>query len=952
VEKCKRRGSSLSAGLSLFLTPVSVLLLQAPVWAQDAKTAANANAAPANAAATSGRPDELQIVTVTGIRAGLRSAVEVKRDAIQVVDAISAEDIGDFPDKNMSEALQRITGVQISRQDGEGRGVSIRGADPGLNRVEINGVTALSETVTGGRDVDFRDLPVEFVNRLEVIKSATPDMTEGGVGGTVRVITRRPFDSTEPYLAGSAQMVYSDLAESYDPKYSLIGSRTFMDDKFGVLFGASYEKRHLNSNNARTTGWLRRAPTPTGPGATPGRSTDVNGDGVFDWIPDLPRDIMDRRETKRRALLGIFEWRPVDSMTLYAEGSYAKAREDVSSMFMQLAANAGLIDYANTRLGEDNTITHIELTSSTLFPMDLAYRNINGSLDRQQYTTALGGKWGTDNLKVDGRLTYAATDVQNDEKNSTATIFGVPRAVVDYTNGQRAPNMSFPGLDVTTGQLVNNLAAVFNPRTNTQDEKSAQFNVEWLPSSSWFTSLKGGVDVRELSMDSLLFSRTIQLSSRATPPPSGGATTTVAVPQAVIQNTLDSFSGVNDISFFKTGDLGYDGGIRFWNDNRDPTYDATIAASGLTLDPYGPNANAGTNGTFQNYLDTWVVTEKTKAGYVQGSFRFFDESPVPVRGTVGVRYVDTDTNSTGFNRVVIPPNVTFPVESRDGGYKKWLPSLNMRFDFSEKVVGRLTAGKVLARPNPNQLAFRRTLDTSVNFTGSRGNPDLKPFEARQYDLGIEWYFSEDGFASLTGFRKEISQFITNLTSFEDSNTQQPCVFATAPLGTCFSITRPINGTDKVNINGVEAGAQYAFTFLPKPWDGFGALANITYQKDKGYAQLNAPTQVVLTTFPGLSRLSYNYSMYYENQRFSIRASYNWREQWLITPSGRGGLPEYNEDFGSLDASASYNVTPSITLFLEGINLTDEDRIENNSDVRRIGNETYGSRYFLGVRAKL
>lgn len=944
MEKIKHRALRSGCGVSMCAMTLSALLAQSQVAAQQAN----------NAAATTDRPGELQEVVVTGIRAGLRTAVEVKREAIQVVDAISAEDIGDFPDKNMSEALQRITGVQISRQDGEGRGVSIRGADPGLNRVELNGVTVLSETVAGGRDVDFRDLPVEFVNRLEVIKSATPDMTEGGVGGTVRIVTRRPFDSTEPYLAASAQGVYSNLAETYDPKFALIGSRTFRDDTLGVLLGATYEKRHLFSNNARTTGWQRRPTVTTGPNAAPGRSTDVNLDGNADWIPDLPRDIIDRRETKRPSFLGIFEWRPTDATTLYAEGTYAKAKEEVSSMFLQLAANAGLIDYANTRLGPDNnTVEHIELTSSAAFPMDLAYRNINGSLERKQYTSALGGKWGTDTLKIDGRLTYAGTDVQNDEKNSTATIFGVPRAIVDYTGGQRAPNMSFP-FDVTTGQLVNNLAAVFNPRTNTQEEKSAQFNVEWLPQSSWFTSLKGGMDVRELTMDSLLFSRTIQLTSR-TPLPNNanaGATTTVSVPQSVIQNIIDANSGMNDIAFFKTGELGFDGGVRFWNDNRDATYNATIAASGLTLDPYGPNPNPLTNGTSQNYLDTWAVEEKTRAAYVQGSFGF-EELPVPIKGALGVRYVDTDTNATGFNRVQTSPTaVSFPVESRDGGYKRWLPSLNLRFDLSDQFVGRLTAGKVLARPNPNQLAFRRTLDAAINFTGSRGNPDLQPFEATQYDVGLEWYFSEDGFASVTAFRKEISQFIQNITTDVIPDTDEPCDFLTAPRGTCFHMTRPVNGDDEVNINGVEAGVQYAFTFLPQPWDGFGGLANITYQKDKGYSQPNVPLGVTLTTFPGLSRTSYNASLYYENQRFSVRASYNWREDWLITASGRGGLPEYNEDFGSLDASATFNITPDITVFLEGINLTDEVRFENNTDIRRIGNETYGSRYFLGVRAKL
>jgi iron complex outermembrane receptor protein len=284
---------------------------------------------------------ELEEVVVTGIRAGLRSSLEVKREAIQVVDAISAEDIGDFPDKNLSEALQRITGVQISRQDGEGRGVSIRGAEPGLNRVEVNGVTALSLTVGGGRDVDFRDLPVEFVSRLEVVKSATPDMTEGGIGGTVRVITRRPLDSPEPYLAGSTQMIYSNLAEEWDPKVALIGSRTFLDNKLGLLGAVTYEERHLDSHNARTTGWLQRRPPATGPLPPPGRLTDVNFDGTYDWIPEIPRYMIDRRETKRPAFMAIAEWQATDDLKLFVEGTYARGKEEVSSTYMQLHSRRG-----------------------------------------------------------------------------------------------------------------------------------------------------------------------------------------------------------------------------------------------------------------------------------------------------------------------------------------------------------------------------------------------------------------------------------------------------------------------------------------------------------------------------------------------------------------------------------------------------------------------------------
>ena len=170
-------------------------------------------------------------------------------------------------------------------------------------------------------------------------------------------------------------------------------------------------------------------------------------------------------------------------------------------------------------------------------------------------------------------------------------------------------------------------------------------------------------------------------------------------------------------------------------------------------------------------------------------------------------------------------------------------------------------------------------------------------------------------------------------------------------GNEFTVSVPINGTNDVTINGIEAGVQYAFDFLPQPYNGFGALLNVTYQEADGYRNFNAVIGE-FTPFPGLSELSYNYSLYFENERFSARASYNWREEWLVNPAGRGGLPEYTEDFGTLDGSVSFNILPDVSVFLEAINLLNDNRIEHNSPLRRIGNETYGKRYFLGVRAKL
>ena len=901
-------------------------------------------ASSAQVAAQEAKPvEEMEEVVVSGIRASLRNALEVKRESMQVVDAISAEDIGDFPDKNIGEALQRVPGVQISRQDGEGRGVSIRGADPSLIRVELNGVSALSLTVGGGRDVDFRDLPVEFVSRVEVVKTPTPEMTEGGIG-TVRVITRKPLDDVDGYLAGSLQGVYSDLADSTDPKAALIGSKAFLDGTLGVLLSAQYETRHIYSNNARTTGWLTRAPTAPGTaGATPGRGTDVNADGTLDWIPDIPRYIIDRRETDRQAFNGVVQWKPSDDFELYLDSTYSKGREEVSGMLMQLAGATGLIDYANSTVGGDNTVNHIELTGTNpLFPMDLAYRNINGQLKREQYNGILGSAWTTGAWKFDGRVSYSRGEVQNDEKNSTATIFGVPRAVIDYTGSERAPNISFPGLDTTNGALVNQLAAVFNPRNNDQHETGARFDVEFKPEISWLTSIKGGIEKRELEMESLLYSRTINLTSRALPT-SAGAVTWVAATQPAIAGIVNDNSGVNSVPFFETGDLGFPGGIKYWNDNGDATFDATVAASGLTMDPYGPNSNPNTGGTFQNWLDTWAVNEETLAGYLQAGFSF-DNDVVPITALLGVRYFDTNTLSEGYSQVATGTGanrvVSFPPVSQPGGYTDWLPSINLKFKFSDKFVGRLTAGDVMARPNPSQMAFRRSLDAALTpRTGTQGNPDLLPFEARQYDVGFEYYLSDISYLSAAYFRTEIGRFIINQLT-------RGVVIDGFP----YDITQPVNGTDKVTIDGFEVGGQLAFDFLPGAWKNFGVVANATFTENKGYKGVNQNTREILP-FPGVSDLSYNASLYYENEKFSVRTAYNWRESWLINPNGRGNWPEFNGDYGTLDASASWNINDNFTAFFDVVNLLDEQRVEFNNPNRFIGNETFGKRMFLGVRAK-
>ncbi|WIW90706.1 TonB-dependent receptor (plasmid) [Sphingobium sp. V4] len=889
--------------------------------------AAAQDASPQAGGSQQGDVSETDIV-VTGIRSSLQGALNAKRSAPQVLDAISAEDIGKFPDKNVGEALQRVTGVQINRADGEGAGVTIRGADPSLNRVEINGTTALSTTVGGGRDVDFRDLPSEFVNRLEVVKSATADMTEGGVGGTVRIITRRPFDNGgKPYLAGSAQAIYADIGDHMDPRLAIIGSDTFADGTLGILVSGTFENRNVESHQARTTGWVQIDRDRVTPGM---QAFDLNNDGMGDFFPDIPRYVINRLETRRYALNGILEWRPSDDFKAYLESNWTRSNQSVTSQYLQTGTSGGLLDTANTVIGEDNTVQYLRMVNNPALAqgsqLGVSYRNILGDIRRTTYNVALGAEWTTGKLTLTPKISYSKAKAYNNEINATAAVTGMPWLQVDYGNGQNAPKIILPN-DPTTTAGINQLTVLRRPRYDDQSEKMAKLDAEYKPDGGVITSLKVGGQYRDLTVKSKFFNRSTVLNGVGNP----------AV-QAQINNAV-GLAGLGTAPFFDTGDLGFSDGYAGWlNMNQ-----AVADAIGIP-DPFaagGCPANAG--GTCQVFTDTWEVGERNLAGFGQAAFEF-DVGAVPVSGVIGARVVNTKVNTSGYQSASQgagrPPIIT-PV-AYDSSNTEFLPSINLKADLiPNRLQARLTATEVMARPLPQQLAPRFTLDV-VGLSGSRGNPALQPFRARQYDAGLEYYINKTSFASVTYFRKDITSFIQNTTeAFTDAN------------GVTYNILVPTNGSQKVTINGVEAGAQLAFDFVDVPViKNMGVIANYTYSKDSGYEGKDYFTGESLP-FQGLSRHSYNLSAYYEDDVVSLRGAYNWRSKYLIVAQGRGNNPEFGEAYGQLDASLNITVMPGVSFFLEGVNLLDATRKENaNSVYRRTIIETFGRRVYGGVRLKL
>ena len=957
-------------GASVAATVASLLALSGPVRA-DVGPADNGPAKPASDSDTSNQ--ELDTVTVTGIRKSLEDALSDKRNAPQVIDAISAEDIGKFPDKDMGEALQRVTGVQITRSSGgEGSTVTIRGADPTMTRVEINGTAALSLTVgAGDRAVDFRDLPVEFVSKIEVIKSPTADMVEGGVGGTVRVTTRRPFDTNGDFIAGSAQGIYANLPQTYDPKLALIGSKLFFDDKFGALISGTFEKDHEDDGQALTTGWVRQSQSVSAQGspANPCGSyfgpsaptncgtgyTDYNGSSRGDWYPQIPRYLSNRRATTREALSSVLEYRPTDQLKFFWDLTYAHARENVDNQILQLNDGGGVFNYANTTVGPDNTVSHIVETSNGArsasgcstnnatagcLPLDLTFRDILGYLTRAQLQTAIGAAWDiTNEFSFDMRYDYSGAKVDNEETDATGVQYGTPTSIVDYTGSLHAPDISLPGTDLLHGSGINDLAAYYVPVIDRTLERAFQANLTYKPEAARWLGMKAGLYTHHYTVDQSSWGKQETLTCRGTV----GSGNKVAdnVPCSTIAGIIGATGTSNPIPFYNTGTLGFNNEVRTWLDLTQATVNAVEAVSGTNIyDLNTINPNSGTQGSFESYLANWTVGEKTIDGYAQLNLDFRDLG-VPLSGNFGWRQVHTDTSTTGFTQVTCStctPTVSFPLATITGHYKQGLPAANLKLDIvPDKLIARFAYGKVMSRPAPSQLAIGRSIDI-VGLTGSQGNPNLLPFVASDYDAGLEWYSSGINYVSVDFFEKDISRFIQNTTQPTDIN------------GVTYALTYPVNGTNPVKIRGIEAGLEYGFDWLPGPLSGFGVLTNATYQTDHGYNQRSLIDGAALH-FPGLSRNAYNASIFYEKAGFSTRLSYVWRSSWLITASGRGNLPEFNSAYGELDLSASYAFRRNFEVFFDAVNLTDSQLEQYNAPQRPIEFDTFGSRYYFGVRFK-
>ena len=916
--------------------------LKAGASALAVMAASVAGGAYAQSAETQDEPaTQVDEIVVTGFGASLQGAINAKRRESGVVDVIKAEDIADFPDLNLAESLQRVPGVTISRANGEGRQISVRGLGSEYTRVRVNGMEAIATTGgtvnSGGtnrsRGFDFNMFASELFNSLTVRKSASADVEEGSLGATVDLQTARPFDYREPTVVMGVQASYNDLARDVKPRFTLLASNTWMDGKFGALFSAAYEERHILEEGANITRWTFGGanggfnPSSTLNGYTIGQINNTNTSTAL-YHPRIPSYVQYDHNTERLGLTGSLQFKPDDQTTLTLDVLYS----DVKSTRDEAQLQA--IGFSRGGTGKPQTIIRSgtvdgrNIVQGVFDAVDVRSQSAHDELEThfQQYTFTATRNW-TDRFRSGFIGGYSRSEFTN----PVSTIVTFDRANTNgfsYDFTSRMPKFDF-GFDLTNPanwSMINGTSEVrIRPNAVTNTFTTAKAYGEW--DANEHITLKAGLDYRRFGFDS-----------------SGQTRTTETVVQTLTAAQLADVSRV--FSGFGRN-LGLPGGV---------------ATSWLAPDlnkfisTYNIYSNTGiyaiSDQTNQARGQNVTVHENDIGAYFQADFRF-DAFGLPWRGDAGVRYILTEQYSDGY--ALVGSAIQLARARRD--YDMWLPSANLAVDLTDDLVARVSAAQTISRPSLGSLTPGSDISIQgSNLSVSSGNPNVMPTKSDNVDVSLEWYPDADSLFSVGVFYKKINTLVQTLPQdlpFNQTGLPLSLLDGTGVLPTAlFRTTQPIN-TDGGNLTGFEINAQKRLSFLPGWMENFGVQANYTFVDSKvEYRTSPLPnTPVIEETLLGLSKNAANFTLYYETDKFSIRGSAAYRQGYLTqVPGNDGNSVHGTNETMNFDMQASYNISDKLKVSIEGINLTDEfnDQYVDASNRLNVYSHT-GRQFFVGLR---
>jgi TonB-dependent receptor len=910
--------------------------------------------------ASTGAPAAEEIV-VTGIRASQRASIDVKRLSSVIVDVVTATDVGKFPDPNIADSLQRVTGVSIDRSGGEGRYITVRGFGPQYNNVLVNGRTMATDN--NGREFSFDTLSSSLISRAEVFKTYQPQLQEGGIGATVNISTARPLDGKSGlHVAGHAGGTYDFLAKKTSPDAGALATFKTADGMFGVEASLTYTDRKSQDDYTDTNGWFSVSPavnplqvingTPTSTGLTPANIVSDTRSLSLPQNLNFKRNVIDSQRLTGNLTV---QFKPSNDLLITVDGLFSnykiKDRQNFFAgyfsppYFSNLTADSNGTTTGFTRPGTNFATANPLLAADGRFS-NQQNDNVVQDLNRNSKSYQIGGniKWNaTNNVKFEADLSksHATQDFYNPFVVVGAQATGAPV----FTLGAAG---SIPSYDPASN--ITDPKALRTHYTNVSDSKyadditEARLQGEWKAEAGLLQSIQfGGLYSRREKTD----------TEYRTPLNNWCAYCGYVVP--IDQNLVSPYT----LSNYLTSSAG-SGSVPQQFFTFDPA--AVIAyeslPSTLALRSAGqlgnvPTAQFTSSGGYApslQALNGFDVTEKVFAGYINTNWKGSVWS-----GNLGLRISDTSTTSSGviqpltrIQQNVGDSNLNFTLGAQTpvtvtNHYVNFLPSANIKIDLAKDLIIRYAISKTLTRPTLSQLGTNNSYGGRVTQAlSSGGNPSLKPFTSWNFDASLEWYLDRNTSFTVDGFRKQFSGFISNQTVVVPRNGFDSLGNAVVYQ---FFDTRPRNGNSG-SVTGFEVAAQHAFSgegFL----SGFGVGANYTHVTSN--QKVISPGDC--SQIEGLSD-SYNVNAFYEKHGIQARVAYNHRASFLSLCQGQQGQPENTAPYGQLDFNTAYDITPNFQVYLEGVNMTNSYIHQYSIYANRfLKDESTGRRISFGVRAK-
>ncbi|WP_298395061.1 TonB-dependent receptor [Sphingobium sp.] len=889
-------------------------------------SAVHAQEAPATAPQVAQSDDEAADIVVTGVRASIVGALNVRKQSTQIVDSIVSEDVGKLPDNNVIEALQRVTGIQVTnRTGGEAAGISIRGLPDALTT--LNGRNIFT---AAGQSFSLQDISANLVNRVDVFKTRSADQIETGLAGQVDVQTRRPFDFDGFAISGLARGIYNEQADTYNPNVALLVSNrweTGIGD-IGILVNGSYTRTKYRDQTVTSGALVPFADmNPTaGTGLSafqrifPAAKDPITGEYVVAptlgaWEPGLDRglstaagstmlvngvetpyylsrdaafssDLYGKRE--RPSFNVALQWAPNSSSVYTAEVFYAGFRGDTFN-----SLQFSFVDYWANPVAPtlyDGTNIVKSRTANSVYGFN------SGDYSKSKtdsFVYALNGKWDLgDRGKIIGDIAYQTSTVK-----SSFIAMRTDRVAnsinVDYNAGGGIASYHFDDDSLLNDTSVWNVAQLYdNANRDKGSAITGTLDGYYTWDEGFIRQVKAGIRI-----DQRKASNAVRTQDRGAPLV---ATNLAGLGEGAAFTNKDFYQGRADVPTSWTLANGY-----WLYDNAD----AVRALYGL------PTSDQ------LSLQKTFDIDESTIAMYLQvdGEVSIFGR---PLKLQAGARYVTVDTDYNFFDRY---NNGAHTGVSQ--GSDRWLPSFTARYEIFDNLRLRFNYGETLRRPNFGDINPNYSLTgdlTNVGYgSGSAGTANLAPTHSKNIDVALEWYFERNSAITLTAFRRKIDGLVVPLTIRE----YIPNNGIEAGATDYFSITRPVNASNGV-LKGLELGLTYFPSYLPGPLDGLGFVGSVTVLDSKQNIPLSNSageiTGQATSSFFGVSDLSYNATLAYDNGPIGARLSYIWRKEFLANNEARlfaNPIGVWRNPEKSLDLQLTWNLNDRLGVTFDAVNLT-------------------------------